>query len=85
VLLTLIVNTAVISNYSDVNADVKVPGIFAPGTYRGTAVNLLPCFSGGLANTNNGGNSRKVQNFLDGGGEGPLMMNMAADWASSNQ
>jgi hypothetical protein len=45
VLLTLIVNTAVIGNYSDVNTDVKVPGIFAPGTYSGTAVNLLPCFS----------------------------------------
>jgi hypothetical protein len=85
VLPTLIVNTAVIGNYSDVNIGVKAPDIFAPGTYSGTAVNLLPCFSGGLASMDNGGNSRKMQKFLDGGGAGPLMMDMAADGASSNQ
>lgn len=62
-LLTLVVNTAIIGNYSDVNVGVKVPGIFAPGTYNGTAVNLLPYFSGGLASTNNGGSSGEVQNF----------------------
>lgn len=84
-LLTLVVNTAIIGNYSDVNVGVKVPGILAPGTYNGTAVNLLPYFSGGLASTNNGGSSGGVQNFLDGGGACPLMMNMAANGTSSNQ
>jgi hypothetical protein len=34
-LLTLVVNTAIIGNYSDVNVGVKVPGILAPGTYNG--------------------------------------------------
>lgn len=84
-LLVLIVNTAVIGNYSTVNVGVTVPGILAPGTYNGTSVNLLPFFSGGLASTNNGGSAGEVQNFLDDGGAAPLLMNMAADGTSSNQ
>jgi hypothetical protein len=84
-LLILVVNTAVIGNYSDVNVGVKVPGILAPGTYNGTQVNLLPYFSGGLASTNDGGSAGMVQNFLDGGGAAPLMMNMAANGTGSNQ
>jgi hypothetical protein len=84
-LLTLVVNMAIIGNYSDVNVGVKVPGILAPGTYNRTAVNLLPYFSGGLASTNNGGRSGEVQNFPDGGGASLLMMNMAANGTSSNQ
>lgn len=84
-LLILIVNTAVIGNYSDVNVGVKVPGILAPGMYNGTQVNLLPYFSGGLASTNNGGSVGVVQNFLDGGGAVPLTENMAANGMNSNQ
>lgn len=84
-LLILIVNTAVIGNYSDVNVGVKVPGILAPGMYNGTQVNLLPYFSGGLASTNNGGSAGVVQNFLDGGGAVPLTENMAANGMNSNQ
>lgn len=41
VALLILINTAVIGNYSDVNVGVKVPGILARGTYNGTAVN--PC------------------------------------------
>ena len=84
-LLILVVNTAVIGNYSEANVGVKVPGILSPGMYNGTQVNLLPYFSGGLASTNDGGSAGIVQNFLDDGGAAPLMMNMAANGTSSNQ
>jgi hypothetical protein len=84
-LLILVVNTAVIGNYSEVNVGIKVPGILAPGMYNGTQVNLLPFFGGGLASTNTGGSAGKVQNFLDGGGATPLMTNMAANGTRSNQ
>jgi hypothetical protein len=84
-LLILVVNTAVIGNYSEVNVGIKVPGILAPGMYNGTQVNLLPFFSGSLASTNNGGSAGEVQNFLDDGGAAPLRMNMAANGTNSNQ
>ncbi|SCZ87274.1 BZ3500_MvSof-1268-A1-R1_Chr2-2g04740 [Microbotryum saponariae] len=109
-LLTLLVNTAVIGNYSStpglgpriiahsagrlasrslstpLNVGVGVPGILNPnGTYNGTAVNLVPYFSGALASTNRGGNSGVSVNFLDGGGAAPLMNNTAANSNSTNQ
>lgn len=83
--LTLIVNTAVIGNYSTVNVGVSVPGILAKGTYNGTEVNLLPYFTGGLASSNRGGSSGVSINFLDDGGAVPLTMNMPANGTSSNQ
>jgi hypothetical protein len=74
----------VIGNYSEVNVGVKVPGILTPGIYNGTQVDLLPFFSGGFASTNDGVSSTGVvQNFLDDGGAGPLMSNMAANGTSS--
>jgi len=84
-LLTLVVNTAVIGNYTKPNVGIKVPGILAAGTYNGTAVDLLPYFDGGFASTNNGGMTGGVSNFLDGGGAAPLMKNMPADDTTSNQ
>ena len=83
-LLTLLVNTVVIGNYTQPNVGVAVPGILAKGMYNGTAVDLLPYFDGGLASTNNNGNP-VAQNFLDDGGAAPLMMNMPANGTSSNQ
>lgn len=86
VLLVLVVNTAVIGNYSEVNVGIKAPGILTPGIYNGTKVGLLPFFNGDLASTNDGVNSTGVvQNFLDDGGAAPLMANMAANGTSSNQ
>jgi hypothetical protein len=70
-LLTLVVNTAIIGNYTMPNVGIAVPGILAPGTYNGTAVNLLPYFDGSLASTNTGGTSGTPQNFLDDGGKRP--------------
>jgi hypothetical protein len=85
-LLTLLVNTAVIGNYTQPNVGVAVPGILNPnGTYNGTAVNLVPYFSGALASTNQGGSVGVSVNFLDGGGAAPLMKNMPAENTSSNQ
>jgi len=84
-LLTLLVNTAVIGNYTKPNVGIMVPGILAKGTYNGTAVNLLPYFNGALNSTNNGGSVGVSQNFLDGGGATPLMMNMPANNTMSAQ
>lgn len=89
--LTLVVNTAVIGNYTKPKIpgitfpDVKVTGILNNGTYNGTAVNLLPYFDGGLASSNRGGMAGVAVNFLDDGGAAPLMQNMPANGNSSNQ
>ncbi|MCJ1293851.1 hypothetical protein MMC34_005407 [Xylographa carneopallida] len=83
-LLTLVVNTAVIGNYTKPNVGIKVPGILAAGMYNGTNVNLLPYFDGGLASSNNG-TAAVAMNFLDDGGAVPLMMNMPANGTTSNQ
>lgn len=84
-LLTLVVNTAVIGNYTQPNVGVSVPGILNPnGTYNGTKVNLVPYFNGGLASTNDNGKA-VARNFLDGGGAAPLMKNMPAEDMNSNQ
>jgi hypothetical protein len=82
--LTLIVNTALIGNYSALSK-TAVTGILAPGTYMGADVNLLPYFDGSLLSTNQGGKASSV-NFLDDGGAAPLMKNMASNGnMTSNQ
>ncbi len=83
--LTLVVNTAVIGNYSSINVGVKVPGLLTPTVYNGEDVNLLPYFDGGLASTNNGGKCGVSMNFLDGGGAAALMQNKPAFDTTSNQ
>ncbi|SMY22495.1 unnamed protein product [Zymoseptoria tritici ST99CH_1A5] len=83
-LLTLLVNTAVIGNYTQPNMNA-VPGILNPNaTYEGRPVNLVPYFSGGLASTNRNGEAASV-NFLDGGGAAPLMENKPANDENSRQ
>ncbi|KAL7791529.1 hypothetical protein V8C37DRAFT_382001 [Trichoderma ceciliae] len=84
-LLTLLVNTVVIGNYTAPNVGVKVPGILAPGQINGKAVNLLPYFNGQLASTNTGGSHGESVNFLDSGGAAPLMKNKPANDNSSRQ
>lgn len=83
-LLTLLVNTVVIGNYTQPNKNA-VPGILANGTFNGTAVNLLPYFDGSLESSNRGGSSGVSINFLDGGGAEPLKQNQPADDDTSNQ
>ncbi|KAH7146213.1 hypothetical protein EDB81DRAFT_721107 [Dactylonectria macrodidyma] len=84
-LLTVLVNTVVIGNYTEPNVGIKVPGILAPGKINDTDVNLLPYFDGELASSNRGGEMGVAVNFLDGGGAAPLMKNKPADDDSSNQ
>ncbi|KAH6656468.1 hypothetical protein BKA67DRAFT_531737 [Truncatella angustata] len=84
-LLTLVVNTVVIGNYTQPNVGIKVPGILAPGKINGTDVNLLPYFDGELASSNRGGSSGVAINFLDGGGAEPLMKNLPANDDTSMQ
>lgn len=85
-LLTLLVNTVVIGNYSNASLPGKVvPGILAPGEVNGVKVNLLPYFNGGLASSNRGGKDGVAVNFLDDGGAVPLMANKPANGTSSNQ
>ncbi|TRX88549.1 hypothetical protein FHL15_010588 [Xylaria flabelliformis] len=84
-LLTLVVNTVVIGNYTQPNVGVKVAGILAPGTYNGTDVNLLPYFTGELASSNRGGDKGVSINFLDDGGAEPLKKNKPANTEGSTQ
>jgi len=85
-LLTLVVNTALIGNYTQPNVGIAVTGILNPGMYNGTAVNLLPYFDGELLSTNRGGSGGVAVNFLDDGGAAPLMKNMPSNGnQTSNQ
>jgi len=68
-LLTLVVNTALIGNYTTPNVGIAVNGVLNPGTYNGTSINLLPYFDGSLASTNAGGSSGTPKSFLDDGGK----------------
>jgi len=83
-LLTLLVNTVVIGNYTQPNMNA-VPGILAKGTYMDKEVNLLPYFDGSLKSSNRGGSMGVSINFLDDGGAEPLKKNMAANSMNSNQ
>jgi len=83
-LLTLLVNTVVIGNYTQPNMNA-VPGILAKGKYMDKDVNLLPYFDGTLKSSNRGGSSGVSINFLDDGGAAPLMKNMPANSEKSNQ
>ena len=85
-LLTLVVNTAVIGNYTQPNVGIAVPGILAKGTYNGVDVNLIGFFNGMIASTNDGGSMGVSQNFLDDGGAAPLKMNKPSNGnMTSNQ
>ncbi|KAI0877640.1 hypothetical protein GGS24DRAFT_446269 [Hypoxylon argillaceum] len=84
-LLTLVVNTVVIGNYTQPNVGVTVAGILAAGQYNGTDVNLLPYFTGDLASSNRGGDHGVSVNFLDDGGAEPLKNNKPANTNSSSQ
>ncbi len=83
-LLTVLVNTVVIGNYSACAVGGGLPGILAPAYYGGEQVNLLPYFNGCLESTNVNNMPSSV-NFLDGGGAAPLMQNMPANSPNSNQ
>ena len=84
-LLTLLVNTAVIGNYSNSSKEA-VPGILNPNaTYNSTPVNLVQYFDGMLASSNRGGKAGVAINFLDDGGAAPLKQNKPSDGTNSQQ
>ena len=84
-ILTLVVNTAVIGNYTQPNVGIMVPGILASGQMQdGVQVDLLKYFNGSLKTTNRNGVATSV-NFLGDGGAEPLMKNMPANTNSSAQ
>jgi len=84
-LLTALVNTVVVGNYTVPKNDIPVPGILAPGTFNGTKVNLLPYFNGGLSSSNRGGDKGVAINFLDDGGAAPLKLDKPANGTTSGQ
>src|SRR5271154_4481922 len=70
-LLTLVVNTAVIGNYTQPNVGIMVPGILASGQMQeGVPIDLLRYFNGSLKSTNVNGAATSV-NFLNDGGATP--------------
>lgn len=83
-LITLVVHTAIIGNYTQPNVGIKVHGILAPAVYNGVPVNLLQYFDGSGYTTNVNSVPSRV-NFLDGGGAAPLLENKPAFSKSSNQ
>jgi len=82
-LLTLVVNTVAIGNYTQPNVGIAVPGILAPGTGEYAGVNLAPYFTGALNSTNRGGSQGVSLNFLDGGGAAPLLKNQLPTMSSA--
>lgn len=85
-LVSLIVNTVGIGNYTTPNVGIVVPGILAAdATFNGVSVDLNPYFNGILASTNRGGQEGVSVNFLDGGGAAPLLQNLPAQNMTSNQ
>jgi hypothetical protein len=73
--LTLLVNTALVGNYTQPNVGISVNGVLNPADFNGTQIDLLPYFNGSLDSTNRGGSSGVSVNFLDDGGAAPLKNN----------
>ncbi|PVH82401.1 hypothetical protein DL98DRAFT_653154 [Cadophora sp. DSE1049] len=84
-LMTLIINTVVLGNYTIPNVGIPVHGIASPGVQDGQDVNLLPYFTGALLSTNGGGDVGVSKLFLDDGGAGALSMNMSSLGTTSTQ
>ena len=87
-LMTLILNTAFLGNYSKTySSGVLVTGLASVGEYQGTSVNDLPFFDAGYASANDFVTPHGVaKNFLDDGGPVPVSMNLPSNGnKSSNQ
>ncbi|KAJ3351317.1 hypothetical protein HDU91_006132, partial [Kappamyces sp. JEL0680] len=79
-LLTALVNTVVIGNYTPTANGRIVKGILAEQTFQGQQIKLLPFFTGDQGKTANiNGKAMDKVNFLDGGGAAPLKQNLPAD------
>jgi hypothetical protein len=78
-LLTLIVNTFVIGNYTTPNTGITVPGFASPAIYNGTQITLIEYFDASLNSTNQGGDTGTTKLFLDDGGPVPVAGNMSSN------
>jgi hypothetical protein len=78
-LITFIINTVVLGNYTTPNVGIPVAGFASPGIYNGTKVELLPYFTGALNSTNLGGSQGSSKLFLDDGGASPLTKNVSSN------
>ncbi|KAH7348553.1 hypothetical protein BKA65DRAFT_536556 [Rhexocercosporidium sp. MPI-PUGE-AT-0058] len=86
-LLTILINTVVVGNYTTPNVGVSVHGIATPGVQDGKDINLLPYFTGALLSTTppGDGDVGVSKLFLDDGGAAALQMNMSSVGATSAQ
>jgi len=78
-LMTLLINTVVLGNYTTPNTGIPVHGFATPAIYNGTKVALLPYFTPELESTNDGGSAGVSKAFLDDGGAVPLQKNMSSN------
>lgn len=77
-LMQNIIALAFAGGAGDPNVSTEITGIFNPGVYDGTPVDLSPWFNGTKASTNLNNVAAKV-NWLDSGGKQPLF-----DYISGN-
>lgn len=78
--MTLILNTAIIGNYTSPNVGVPVTDIAPVSIYNGTSVNLLKYFDAALYSSNDGVHTYGIaKNFLDDGGPVPIAKSMASN------
>jgi hypothetical protein len=78
-LITLLINTVVLGNYTTPNIGISVHGIASPIVYNGKYINLLSYFDGSLNSTNTGGTSGAYKPLLDDGAATALAMNMSSN------
>lgn len=84
-LMTLILNTAFLGNYSTYSSGVAVNGVATAGEYKGTPVNDLPFFDAGYASANDFKTPHGVaKSFLDDGGPVPLSKNLPSNGNTSS-
>ena len=78
-LVTLLVNTFFIGNYTTPNIGIACPAIAAAAIYNGERISLIDYFSGAFNSTNKGGENGVSFLFLDDGGGTPLGKNMSSN------
>ncbi|KAE9364813.1 hypothetical protein N431DRAFT_447960 [Stipitochalara longipes BDJ] len=79
-LITLLVNTFVVGNYTTPNTGIPCAGFASPAVFEGHDIALLPYFTGAYNSTNEGGNIGAAGVlFLDDGGATPLQKNMSSN------
>ena len=85
-LMTALVNTVLIGNYTPTVNNQQVTGILAPSRFNGETIELMGFFTGTKGATANvDGKATANINFLDGGAAEPLKQNLASNNPNSRQ